>query len=171
MTTRPMSPCSLWMAVLRFLNAFKISIHFRWGCPFHAQLHWEAVSCQVQGSANRRAQGLVNFVLALAYHFCLNLPAAVTQPGACLLVEPCITTEEIFFKSFAYLIFVNRFETHLKVGKQESKTYIQANITLYEGLHPCSASCLIPSTGCVNLKLQYLLNLFDPKKRCNSTFV
>ena len=26
--------------------------------------------------------GLVNFVPALAYHFCLNLPAAFTQPGA-----------------------------------------------------------------------------------------
>ena len=44
---------------------------------------------QVQGSTNRRAPGLVNFVPALAYHFCLNLPAAFTQPGARLLVEPC----------------------------------------------------------------------------------
>ena len=43
----------------------------------------------VQGSTNRRAPGLVNFVLALAYHFCLNLPAAFTQPRARLLVEPC----------------------------------------------------------------------------------
>ena len=32
---------------------------------------------------------MVNFVPALAYHFCLNLPAAFTQPGARLLVEPC----------------------------------------------------------------------------------
>ena len=43
----------------------------------------------VQGSTYRRAPGLVNFVLALAYHFCLNLPAAFTQPRARLLVEPC----------------------------------------------------------------------------------
>ena len=43
----------------------------------------------VQGSTNRRALGFVNFVLALAYHFCLNLPAAFSQPGARLLVEPC----------------------------------------------------------------------------------
>ena len=48
----------------------------------------------VQGSTNRRAPGLVNFVLALAYHFCLNLPAAFSQPGARLLVEPCIAVEE-----------------------------------------------------------------------------
>ena len=31
----------------------------------------------------------MSFVAALAYHFCLNLPAAFTQPGARLLVEPC----------------------------------------------------------------------------------
>ena len=43
----------------------------------------------VQGSTNRRALGFVNFVLALAYHFCLNLLAAFSQPGARLLVEPC----------------------------------------------------------------------------------
>ena len=43
----------------------------------------------VQGSTNRRAPGLVNIVPALAYHFCLNLPAAFTQPGARLLLEPC----------------------------------------------------------------------------------
>ena len=43
----------------------------------------------VQGSTNRRALGLVNFVPALAYHFSLNLPAAFTQPRAHLLAEPC----------------------------------------------------------------------------------
>ena len=36
----------------------------------------------------------MNFVFALAYHFCLNLPAAFTQPGARLLVEPCIARRE-----------------------------------------------------------------------------
>ena len=30
----------------------------------------------------------MNFVLAVAYHFCLALPAAITQPGAHLLAEP-----------------------------------------------------------------------------------
>ena len=32
----------------------------------------------VQGSAKRRAPGLVNFIPALAYHFCLALPAIST---------------------------------------------------------------------------------------------
>ena len=39
----------------------------------------------------RWAQGLVNFVpavTAVAYHYCLNLPAAFTKPGARLLAEP-----------------------------------------------------------------------------------
>ena len=44
---------------------------------------------RVQGLAKRWSPGLVNFVPALAYHFCLVLPAAFTQPGAHLLAEPC----------------------------------------------------------------------------------
>ena len=32
---------------------------------------------------------MVNFVTALAYHFCLALPVAFTQPGDHLLGEPC----------------------------------------------------------------------------------
>ena len=35
----------------------------------------------LQGSAKRRSPGLVNLVTAVAYHFCLALPAAFTQPG------------------------------------------------------------------------------------------
>ena len=35
----------------------------------------------LQASTNRWAPGLVNCVLALAYHFCLNLPVAFMQPG------------------------------------------------------------------------------------------
>ena len=43
----------------------------------------------LQGSAKRWYQGLVNFVTALAYHFCLTLPEAFTQPADHLLAEPC----------------------------------------------------------------------------------
>ena len=35
----------------------------------------------VQGSAKMLRPGLVNIVLAAAYHFCLDLPAAFTQPA------------------------------------------------------------------------------------------
>ena len=37
------------------------------------------------GYTKRWSQGLVNFVSALAYHFCLALHAAFTQPGVHLL--------------------------------------------------------------------------------------
>ena len=38
----------------------------------------------IQGSA-KAIPGLVNFVIAVAYYFCLALPAAFTQPGSYLL--------------------------------------------------------------------------------------
>ena len=31
----------------------------------------------------------MNFASAVAFHFCLNLPAAFTQPGQSLLADPC----------------------------------------------------------------------------------
>ena len=37
--------------------------------------------------AKRKAQVFVNFAHALAYHFCLALPAAFTQPGVRLLAK------------------------------------------------------------------------------------
>ena len=40
------------------------------------------------GSA-KAIPGLVNFVVAVAYYFCLALPAAFTQPGDRLLAKPC----------------------------------------------------------------------------------
>ena len=36
---------------------------------------------EIQGSAKRLRAGLVNFVPAFAYHFCLSLPAVFMQPG------------------------------------------------------------------------------------------
>ena len=33
--------------------------------------------------------GMVNFVPAVAYLFCLNLPAAFSQPGNGIIVKPC----------------------------------------------------------------------------------
>ena len=44
----------------------------------------------VRGSTVRQASGLMNFAAAVAYHFCLGLPTALTQPWAHLLAEPCI---------------------------------------------------------------------------------
>ena len=43
----------------------------------------------LQSSAKRLRPGLGNFVSAVAYHSCLSLPAAFTQPGRSLLADPC----------------------------------------------------------------------------------
>ena len=44
-------------------------------------------STQLQSTAKRWAPGFVNFVVAVAYHFCLALPVAFTQPSARLLAD------------------------------------------------------------------------------------
>ena len=44
----------------------------------------------VQRSAKRGSSGLVNFIAAVAYHFCLALPTAFTQSGQSLLADPCM---------------------------------------------------------------------------------
>ena len=45
---------------------------------------------RIQGSSIRWAPGLVHFVPAVAYHFCLNLPAVFSQPGNSLIEIPCM---------------------------------------------------------------------------------
>ena len=49
----------------------------------------------VQRSAKVGAPSLVKFVPAVAYHFCLNLPAAFTQPGASILVDLCTSQKKL----------------------------------------------------------------------------
>ena len=41
----------------------------------------------LQGSAKRLRPGLINFAPAVAYHCCLSLPAAFTQPGRSLFAD------------------------------------------------------------------------------------
>ena len=43
---------------------------------------------KIQCLPKRRSPGLVNFVPAVAYYFCLNLPERVLQPGDPFLVQP-----------------------------------------------------------------------------------
>ena len=43
----------------------------------------------LQGTTVRLFPVLVNFVTAAAYHFCLNLPAAFSQPQNGYIVKPC----------------------------------------------------------------------------------
>ena len=47
------------------------------------------VPCNVTQAVPKEClPGLVNFVTAVSYHFCLSLPAAFTQPGDHLLADP-----------------------------------------------------------------------------------
>ena len=73
-----------WVQVKRVLTRWRCRSRARW-----RTISFDIVSDHIQGSAKRRAPGLVNVIPAVAYHFCLALPAAFTQPGDHLLVEPC----------------------------------------------------------------------------------
>ena len=46
-------------------------------------------------SAKIDASGLVNFVPAIAYHYCLDLPAAFTQPGTSTLADLCAAQRKL----------------------------------------------------------------------------
>ena len=52
-------------------------------------LPWVNKCTYVQISAKVGARGLKNFIPAVAYHFCLNLLAAFTQPGVPTLADLC----------------------------------------------------------------------------------
>ena len=54
----------------------------------------------VRDLAKRRSLGLVNFVTALAYNFCLALPAAFTQTGNHHLAELCTCTAKFEYPAF-----------------------------------------------------------------------
>ena len=47
------------------------------------------MEAKIQGTSIRLFPIWVNFVPAVAYHFCLNLPPAFLQPGNGLVVQPC----------------------------------------------------------------------------------
>ena len=81
----------------------------------------------IQRSAIVNAPGFVNCVPAVAYHFCLNLPAAFTQPGASALADlciwcflifylwplPCLLIHTIYPTCFAFLCLLLRIPLHL----------------------------------------------------------
>ena len=57
----------------------------------------------LQGTSKRPFPGLVIFVPAVAYHFCLNLPEAFSQPGNSCLEGPCSRNIlDILIEAFAF---------------------------------------------------------------------
>ena len=86
------------------INIHKGEMGYRQRCPTwprdnrkwsHQQLcktfvkFWYHITSNVQILAKVGAPGLVNFNTAIAYHVCLSLPSAFTQPGALSLADLC----------------------------------------------------------------------------------
>ena len=69
---------------------------------------------------------MVNFVPAVAYHFCLALPAAFTQPGALLLAEPC---RSIDFRPSSARLMPSKQETLGLKGQNQKTLLPQWNFT------------------------------------------
>ena len=89
----------------------------------------------------------MNFVSAVAYHFCLNFPASFSQPENCLLVQP--STHAIFWN------FIRHYKVLLK-------------FTLYL-MYPrlgdmCKSSATI-SEVCKPRKLQFLHKLLGSSEK------
>ena len=64
-----------------------------WAEKERYEIEFNDIQREVKGSAKRRSPGLVKFVPAIAYHFCLALPAAFMQAWDYLLAEPCTGPE------------------------------------------------------------------------------
>ena len=60
-------------------------------------------SSPIQGATIRLSPGLVNFVSAVAYLFCLNLPAVFSQPGNGLTKIPC----NHYYRGTPYFFFLS----------------------------------------------------------------
>ena len=76
--------CSKFAVVLQtFVPALQLNSSQMSSSP--RQSTRNSLSQNLQGSAKTLDQSLVNFVPALAYHFCRALPAVFTQPGGHLL--------------------------------------------------------------------------------------
>ena len=72
------------------------------------QIYQFGVSILLQRLAEVSAPGFVNFITAVAYHFCLNLPVAFTQPGPHLLAESCISPMHCLYKThFGFLASIS----------------------------------------------------------------
>ena len=103
--------------VRMFLWRSKFALHFHYFCSSAQKIdaikkylnYWRLIFYSyIKSSAKRWAPGLVNFVLAVAHHFCLALHVAFTQPGACLLAESCrmIKPKKIITKWMPWIVSV-----------------------------------------------------------------
>ena len=93
--------------------------------PFRAS----SIFITIQGISMRPSPGLVNFAPAVAYLFCLNLPAEFSQPGNDLIEIPCIFTRSLLcFSSHVSLVHYRIFaffreveEKSREAGRESTK--------------------------------------------------
>ena len=76
------------------------------------------------------APGLVNFITAVAYHLCLNLPAAFYQPCALTLADLCMWLREYLRQVEAQVISNSRYKLHQTTNKYQflAKYLLEAKI-------------------------------------------
>lgn len=79
---------------------------------------------EIQSSAERQSPGLVSFVPAVAYRFCLALPAAFMQPGDYLLDIPCTLEEGGLCKSAKK----GRMRVRPKSGRRTTTTTLKLHL-------------------------------------------
>ena len=81
-----------------------------------------------EGSSIRWAPGLVNFVPGVAYHFCLNLHAAFSQPGNGLIywspVDICILNPMILPVEARVLMLGLSYPTETVLSNNNSRNRI-----------------------------------------------
>ena len=84
--------------------------------------NFDIVSYTQTGSPNECFPGLVNFVPAVAYHFCLNMPRAVSQPGKHSFGNPCIDMPRILlsYHSACPIFVILRAGASSSLGKRSS---------------------------------------------------
>ena len=81
----------LWRFILAILVRISMWLRQTWRLykPVSPPFIWVPPIC-IQGPAKKQFPGCENFVLAVAYHFCLALPEKFSQPGNHSFAGPCI---------------------------------------------------------------------------------
>ena len=90
----------------------------------------------LQGSAYRLSRGVVNFVAAVAYHFCLALPAPFAQPGDLLIAEPCTFFIAIHCQALSDRNFARRAPKKFACCHKEPRTYDVHRRYIYGHCYP-----------------------------------
>ena len=75
---------------------------------------------------------MVNFVAAVAYHFCLAMPAAFRQPGDHLLAEPCTFLGGDFLQAFVPQNLANWVRIPLKLNCLNPNIQANYNTTIQD---------------------------------------